>query len=499
MPLTRSKPATGPFTRAEVVTITVPVLAASLLHSINMSTAYVALPNIQGNLSATPDQIGWVVTSFIVASAIGTTVSGWLAVKFGRRFVFLCSIAAFTGTALLCAAAETLGELVVYRALQGFGSAPLLPLSQAIMLDTYPRRRHSFAMSIWSMGMILGPVAGPTVGALLTELYGWRYVFLINVPLGCIAFVGIWLTTPETDRRRLSLDWLGLLTLGVGVACLQLMLDRGERLDWFSSPEIQVEAILAALCAYLFVAHSLTARAPYIDLTVFRDRNFTIGLSLVFVFGVAVFSSMFLLPLFLQNIQGYPVLAAGWVLSARGIGTGAAMFLTGLLAGRVAGKYLILAGLGAVALSHVRMAEWNHEVPAFEIVQVTVLNGAGMGMMWVALTTVTFSTLAQRFRTEAAALFALVRSIGASVGTSVVVAVLTHSSQANYIALRDAVTVHSDAVGAGPWDLGTAAGVVALRNEVLRQAETIAYVNDFVLLAVAVVVAMPLVLLLRRP
>jgi len=496
---TRNRPAAGPFTRAETATITIPVLAASLLHSVNMSTAYVALPSMQGNLAATPDRIGWVVTAFIVASALGTTVSGWLAVKFGRRLVFLCAIAAFTVTALLCASASSLEELVLFRALQGFGSAPLLPLSQAIMLDTYPRRRHGFAMSIWSMGMILGPVAGPTVGAILTEFYGWRYVFFINVPLGCIAFLGIWMTTPETGKRRVSLDWLGLLTLGVGVACLQLTLDRGERLDWFHSPEIVIEAALAGLCLYLFVVHSLTARAPYIDLAIFRDRNFVVGLALIFVFGVAVFAGMFLLPLFLQNIQGYPVLAAGWVLSARGVGTGAAMFLAGVLANRVAGKYTILAGLAAVGISNAWMTGWNHQVSAAEVVWITILNGAGMGLMWVALTTVTFSTLAQRYRTEAAALFALIRSIGASMGTSIVVAALTRNTQANYTALKDFISDYSEALRLSPWDLGSAAAVAALRREVQRQAETIAFVNDFMLLAGAVAIAAPLVLLLRKP
>ena len=496
---TRNRPAAGPFTRAETVTITIPVLAASLLHSVNMSTAYVALPSMQGNLSATPDQIGWVVTAFIVASALGTTVSGWLAVKFGRRLVFLWSIAAFTVTALLCASADSLVELVLFRALQGFASAPLLPISQAIMLDTYPRHRHGFAMSIWSMGMILGPVAGPTVGALLTEFYGWRYVFFNNAPLGCIAFLGIWMTTPETEKRGTSLDWLGLLTLGIGVACLQLVLDRGERQDWFHSPEIVLEAGLAGLCLYLFIAHSLTARAPYIDLAIFRDRNFVVGLALIFVFGVTVFASMFLLPLFLQNIQGYPVLAAGWVLSARGIGTGIAMFLAGVLANRVAGKYLILAGLGAVGISNLWMTGWNHQVSAADIVWTTILNGAGMGMMWVALTTVTFSTLAQRYRTEAAALFALIRSVGASMGTSIVVAVLTRSSQANYTALKDFISDYSEALQLSPWDLRSEGTVAALRREVLRQAETIAFVNDFMLLALAIVAATPLVLLLRRP
>src|SRR6056297_150214 len=310
MPLI-NKPATGPFTPTERLIITVPVLAASLLHSINMSSAYVALPHIQGNLSATPDQVGWVITAFVVATAIGTILTGWFSQRFGRRIVFLGSIAGFTITSLMCAFATGLSDLVLYRALQGFVSAPLLPVAQSIMLDTYPRERHGFAMSIWSMGMILGPVAAPTLGAFLTDEYGWRYLFFMNIPMGLLAFLGILATLPPAARNPHKMDWLGVITLIVGVACLQLVLDRGERQGWFDSPEIVLEAVIAALCLYIFVVHCLTARSPYINLVLFKDRNFVIGLLLIFVFGVAVFASLFILPLFLQNVQGYPVMTAG--------------------------------------------------------------------------------------------------------------------------------------------------------------------------------------------
>ncbi|NKC11425.1 MAG: MFS transporter [Gammaproteobacteria bacterium] len=228
MPITQ-QPSTGPFTTTERIIITVPVLAASLLHAVNMSTAYVALPNIQGNLSATPSQIGWIITAFVVASAIGTIVTGWLSGQCGRRNVFLASIAGFTVTALMCAFASSLNELVLYRAIQGFVSAPLMPISQSIMLDTYPRERHGFAMSIWSMGMIMGPVIGPTVGALLTEWYNWRYLFFMNVPLGIIAYTGIWSVLPDARQSKAKLDWTGVSALIIAVAALQLMLDRGGK------------------------------------------------------------------------------------------------------------------------------------------------------------------------------------------------------------------------------------------------------------------------------
>ena len=267
---------------------------ASLLHAINMSTAYVALPNIQGNLSARPDQIGWIITAFVVATAVGTVLTGWLSGRFGRRRVFLGSIVGFTVTSALCGIAGGFESLVFYRVLQGFVSAPLLPISQAIMLDTYPRRLHGFAMSIWSLGMIMGPILGPTIGALLTEYYGWRYLFSINIPMGVAAFVAILFTLPEAETRKQALDWIGVTSLIVGVSCLQLVLDRGERLDWFDSPEIIIEAVIAVLAMYIFVVHSLTHPRPYINLVIFRDRNFVVGLSLIFMFGIAVFSSLFL-------------------------------------------------------------------------------------------------------------------------------------------------------------------------------------------------------------
>jgi DHA2 family multidrug resistance protein len=332
----------------------------------------------------------------------------------------------------------------------------------------------------------------------VTELYGWRYVFLINVPLGIVAFVAIFLTLPETDRRSQGLDWIGLLTLALGVASFQLMLDRGERNDWFDSWEIIVETGIAVLCVYLFVVHSMTTRRPFLNMAVFRDRNYVVGLCLIFIFGITVFASMFLLPLFLQNVQGYPVLTAGWVLSARGVGTMAAMMVAGPAADRISPKYLIWLGLATTAFSNAWMTTWNQDVAMWDVVWVTVFNGFGMGLLWVALSTVTFSTLAANLRTEGAALFALVRAVGASMGTSIIVAVFTRYSQTNYVTIREHVSPYNEALGAsGVWDLETLSGLLSLRDEVVSQAETIAYLNDFILLVATLVAAAPLVFLLK--
>ena len=389
------------------------------------------------------------------------------------------------------------------RALQGFVSAPLLPVSQAIMLDTYPKHRHGFAMSIWSMGMILGPVVGPTLGAMLTEWYDWRYVFFMNVPLGLLAFTGIFLTLPATPSRRHGLDWIGVISLILAVVCLQMVLDRGERLDWFESLEIIVEAAVAALALYIFVAHSLTAASPYINLSIFRDRNYVVGVCLIFIFGIAVFSSLFILPLFLQNVQDYPVLAAGWMVSMRGLGTMAAMLAGGMLAGRIPAKYLILSGLACVGISAIFMTGWNAEVAAVEIAWLTMINGFGVGIMWVTLTTVTFSTLMPEFRTEGAALFALIRAIGASMGTSVIVAILVRSTQVNYSELRDHINPFNESLhqpgAAAMGQLDVMTGIASLQKLVAAQAETIAYLNAFTFLVLVAFAAMPLVFLLKSP
>ena len=483
--------------------ITGPVLVASMLHSLNMSTAHVALPTIQGNLSATPDQVGWIITAFVVATAVGTVLTGWLSVRIGRREVFLLSIAGFTITSVLCGSATSIVDLVLYRTLQGLVSAPLMPVSQAIMLDTYPRERHGFAMSIWSMGMIVAPVVGPTFGAVLTEWYDWRYLFFANVPIGLIALVAVFLTLPSSPSTKLRFDWIGALSLIIAVICLQLVLDRGERYNWFESTEIVMEAALAALAFYVFVVHSLTHLRPYINFSIFTDRNYLVGLFLIFVFGISVFSSLFVLPLFLQNVQDYPVIEAGKIVSARSVGTMLAMFMSGRLTDRFSVKYLVLLGLLCVGFTNLWMTYWDADVSTAEVVWVTVINGFGMGVMWVTMTTLAFSTLAAELRVEAASLFALIRALGASLGTSIIVLILIRSSQTNYIELRDHVSPYNDAfrsLGADSiWNLESTRGLVALYHLVLSQAELIAYINAFVFLVFVVFAAVPLVFLLKKP
>jgi DHA2 family multidrug resistance protein len=496
-----SKTASGPFTRGERILITVPVLIASILHSLAMTTAYIALPNMKGNLSATPDQAGWIITSFLVANAIGVGATGWFSVRFGRKLIFLVAVGGFTLSSMLCASATTLEQLVLYRILQGTLSAPILPLSQAIMLDTYPKEQHSFAITTWSMAMILGPVLGPSLGAILTEEYSWRAIFYINIPFGALGLVGCLLTVPETERRNQHLDWLGFITLSVTVGAFQLMLDRGERNDWFQSKEIIFEAVLAALALYIFIVHSATTRRPFLNFAVFRDHNFVIGVVLIFLFGLNVFSALLLMPLFLQDIQGYPVITAGIIISVRGVGTAVGMIVAGRLAGKIEFRYIISFAMLTITVPSAYMAAWTDNVPAFDVVVVSIATGFGIGLSWVSLTTATFATLPNTLRTEGAALFALLRVIGASIGVSMFVSVLARSTQVNYGVLTEHIHGFNDALvrlnDGHFWNLDSLTGIAQLSNIVVHQAQTIAFLNDFKLLMATTIFGIPLALLFR--
>jgi len=497
-----TKAASGPFTSAERLLITIPVLIASILHSLAMTTAYIALPNMKGNLSATPEQAGWIITSFLVANAIGVASTGWFSVRFGRKLLFLIAIAGFTLTSILCAAAETLQQLVIFRLMQGLLSAPILPLSQAIMLDTYPKERHSFAMTTWSIAMILGPVMGPSLGAYLTEEYDWRAIFYINIPFGVAGLVGCIMVLPASDKRRQHLDWLGFLSLCIAVGTVQLMLDRGQREDWFDSAEIIIEAIIAGLAFYIFIVHSATTRRPFLNFAVFRDRNFVLGFVLIFMFGLNVFSALLLIPLFLQDIQGYPVIAAGIVVSLRGVGTLFGMMAAGRFANRIAYRYLITFALLTIAGPSALMAGWSAEVPTIDVVIVNIVTGFGIGLAWVCLSTATFATLPPELRTEGASLFALIRVIGASIGVSVFVALLSRNTQVSYGELSEHINSYNTALSMFRdqrfWDMESQGGIAQLYEIVSLQAQTIAFINDFKLLVLTSLVGIPFALMFRE-
>jgi MFS transporter, DHA2 family, multidrug resistance protein len=483
--------------------ITVSIMLATVMQVVDTTIVNVALPHMQGSMSATQDQISWVLTSYIVAAAILTPLTGVLADRFGRKRLFLVCVLGFTLASMLCGAATSLTEIVLFRALQGALGAGLVPLSQAVLLDTYPREKHGSAMALWGMGVMVGPVLGPTLGGLLTEYYSWRWAFYINLPVGALAMLGIMAFVPETPTRKRGFDFFGFALLSIAIGALQLMLDRGNSLDWFGSTEVLLEATAAGLALYMFLVHMYTAKEPFIEPGLFADRNFTTGVMLMFMVGVMLLATMALLPPFLQSLLGFPVITAGYVLAPRGLGTMAAMMIVGRLVGRVDTRWLLLGGLTLMAWSLWDMTKFTAEVGIYEIVSTGVIQGIGLGFIFVPLSTVAFATLDPRYRGEGTSMFSLIRNIGSSIGISVAVTVLGREAQTSHALFSEAINPFSTALRAPGvpelWSSLSERGVVALNAEVTRQALTQAYINDFRFMLYMTFVALPLLLLMRKP
>jgi MFS transporter, DHA2 family, multidrug resistance protein len=484
--------------------ITVSVMLATVMQVVDTTIVNVALPHMQGSMSATQDQITWVLTSYIVAAAIMTPVTGVLADRLGRKRLFAMAVIGFTVASMLCGAATSLTQLVLFRALQGALGASLVPLSQAVLLDTYPREKHGSAMALWGMGVMVGPILGPTLGGYLTEYYSWRWAFYINLPVGVLALLGIAAFVPEakgTEKR--GFDFFGFALLSIAIGALQLMLDRGNALDWFDSTEVVLEAATATLAFYMFMVHMFTAEKPFIEPGLFTDRNFVAGVLLMFTVGVLLLATMALLPPFLQSLLGFPVITAGYVLAPRGIGTMAAMMVVGRLVGKVDTRLLVLTGLILMAWSLHDMTQWTTEVDTTQIIWTGIVQGVGLGFIFVPLSTIAFATLATRYRNEGTAMFSLIRNLGSSVGISLVMTVLGHEIQSSHAALSESISPFRDAFR-GPgvpqlWSWSTELGRIALDAEVTRQAITIAYLNDFRFMMYLSLLAVPLLLLLRTP
>ena len=484
--------------------ITVCIMLATIMQVVDTTIVNVALPHMQGSMSATQDQISWVLTSYIVVAAIFTPLTGVLADKLGRKRLLLICVVAFIVTSMMCGAATSIEQIVLFRGLQGAAGAGLVPLSQAVMLDIYPREKQGSAMALWGMGVMVGPILGPTLGGWLTEYYSWRWAFYINLPVGALAVLGILAFLPETPlANRGKFDFFGFALLSITIGALQLMLDRGNSLDWFGSTEILLEVTLAGLALYLFLVHMFTTDRPFIEPGLFADRNFSVGLLLMFLVGVMMFSGMALLPPFLQGLLGFPVITAGLVMAPRGFGTMVAMMVVGRLIGRVDSRVLMFFGLLLMAWSLYDMAQFNTNVGVYEVVYTGMIQGFGMGFIFVPLSAVAFATLAARYRAEGTAMFSLIRNIGMSIGISIVVTLLGREAQRSHAGLSESITPFRTALH-GPdvpafWSSLHGAGLVALNGEVSRQALVVAYVNDFRFMLYMSFLALPLLFLMRKP
>lgn len=504
MPETRS-----PAVAAEAVPhralITVCAMVATLMQSLDGTIANVALPYMQGGLAATADQITWVLTSYITAAAIMTAPVGFLAARFGRKNVFLVSVGGFTVASVLCGAAQSLDQMVVFRLLQGAFGAALVPLSQSTMLDIYPPERRGSAMAVWGIGVMVGPILGPTLGGWLTDSYSWRWVFYVNLPFGILAFLGLlaFMSGEARAERRGGFDWLGFGALSLGLGAFQIMLDRGELKAWFGSTEIVVEAALGALGFYLFVVHMLTAERPFIPPRIFRDRNFLGGLGVMFAVGVILFATSALMAPYLQTLGDYPVFTAGLLMAPRGLGTMAALLVAGRLADRTDPRAVILVGILVLAWTMYEMSGWTPDVSQWTLATTTILQGVGLGLVFNPLQVVAFATLAPELRTDGAALISLVRNLGSAIGISAMSALLTRNTQIAHSELVSFVNplnrVFELPAVRQFWNPSTAAGAAALNQEVTRQASIIAYVDDFKLLMLLALAMLLLLPLMRRP
>jgi len=477
--------------------VTVSVMLASILQALDTTIANVALPHIRGSLSATAEQMGWVLTSYIVCAAIMTPLAGWLSSRYGRKKVLVASIAVFTATSALCGMSASLGQLVLFRALQGLGGAALIPLSQAVLLDINPPEHHGRATAIWGMGVLIGPIIGPVLGGWLTDNYDWRWIFYINVPFGVLSVLGVQAYLRESPLRAAPFDFFGFATLSIAVGALQFMLDRGELLDWFGSREIWIEMIVAATAFYLFIVHTLTAKHPFVSPALFKDWNFAAGNIFIFVVGVVLFSTLALLPPLLQDLMNYPVTTTGVVTSTRGVGAFLTMAIVGRMVGKVDVRLLIGGGLIAVAASLWMMCGMSLQMDSSLIGWAGFVQGIGTGFAYVPLAAASFATLDAQLRTEGTAIFNLLRNIGSSIGIAVMQAMLVSNTQIVHAQLAEHVSLfggqmrHMDAI-----DPSAAGSLPLLNGMVTQQAQMIAYNNDFKALLVLTIVVLPLLLLL---
>jgi MFS transporter, DHA2 family, multidrug resistance protein len=488
------RPTTGEPNRLMVTLIAMVAVTMQLLDT---TIANVALPHMQGSLAATQDEIAWVLTSYIVAAAISTPVTGWLAGRMGRKRLFVSALAGFTFASILCGVATTLPQIVLFRILQGLFGAALVPLSQAILLDAYPRNEMQRAMGIFSMGVMIAPILGPVLGGYLTDEFSWRWCFFINVPLGIVAVAGALAFIPETVSNARKLDWFGFAFLGLGVTCLQLVLDRGEQRGWFQSSEIQAEGALAVFCLYMFVVHSATTTKPFFDVRLFKDQTYVVSTIIMMLIFIVYYGSMVLTPQMLQQELGYPVLTAGLIMAPRGVGTILAILIANRMNRWIEPRALIGFGLLLSGVTLYVMSGWNLMTSATDIIIIGLLQGAGSGCINVPITTIAFATLPAELRTEATSFYSLMRNIGSAIGVSVAASQLVESTQMNHSYLAEFMTPFRHM--AMPHGLSGALGMHVMNLGLTQQAAMIAFINIFWLLGVLCVAIIPLVLFLRVP
>jgi DHA2 family multidrug resistance protein len=482
--------------------ITLGIMMAAVMSALDTTVVNVALPHMQGSLSASPEQITWVLTSYIVASAVMTPVSGWLAARLGLKLMLLVVVGGFTVASVLCGMATSLPEMVVVRMLQGVLAAPLMPLAQAVLMNINPPERYGRAMALFTMAAVVAPVMGPVVGGYLTEDLSWRWCFYINVPAGIGSILLLWTFLPHETPKPRPFDFLGFGSLAVAIAGFQLLLDRGPSQDWFGSREIWIEALLAAGAFWVYLTHTLTAKHPLFPPALVRDRNFITTTIFGFFFSVLSFASLALLPLMMQGILGYPVIWSGLVSMPRGVAMMAVLQVIGRVDALVDRRLLVGVGLALMIAAFWQMTQFDLSMSSRQIVFATLLQGVGQGIIFVPLATLAYATINPALRPDASAMSNLLRSLGGSIGIALMQAMMAVNSQTMHASLAAHVRPDDPVLRAvlppGLWP-STVPGAVGLDAEITRQATMVAFTDDFRLMTLIGLLCIPLVLLLRQP
>ena len=485
--------------------ITVCAMVATLMQALDSTIATVALPYMQGSLSASYDEITWVLTSYIVAAAILTAPVGWLAARFGYRAIYIVSVVGFTIVSMMCGLATSLYEMVLFRFMQGMFGAALVPLSQGTMLNIYPAEQRGSAMAIWGVGVMVGPILGPTLGGYLTELYNWRYVFFVNLPFGVLCTLGLWFFLPRPRAQRgLRFDWFGFTAIAIGIGGLQLMLDRGETKDWFGSTEIIIEAVLAVSGFYLFIVHMFTGERTFVPRALFKDFNLVLGFLVMFVVGAIMLANTALMAPWLQDLGNYPVDVAGLLLAPRGVGTMIAMIIAGRIADKTDSRIIMAVGVVLLAWSLWQLSDWTPGVNEWALIINTIVRGIGIGLIFVPLNVVAFATLEPKLRYDGTAFLTLVRSVGMSMGISIFEALVVQNGQVEHSVLAVFGSPLNRAIEAAPrvaHSLSplTAHGAALLNQMINYQSQVIAYNDDYRLMAILSAPMLLLFLFMRKP
>lgn len=478
------------------------VMAATIMQVLDTTIINVALPNMMGQLDATPDNISWVLTSYLIASAIIMPLTGFITDRIGQKRFLLISIAGFVVSSALCGTAVSLAEMVLFRFMQGVFGAALVPLSQSIMLQIFPGEQRGKAMAIWAMGVMVAPILGPTLGGWLTDVISWRWTFYINLPVGIISFILALRYVHDTPTRARRMDWMGFASLALGIGALQLVLDRGNQDDWFSSQALVFAAIAGTLSFIFFIVYTLTGKHhPLFDLRVFKDRNFLVASLIMTTIGIGFFGGMVLQSLYLQNFLGYPTFEAGLYMAPRGVASFFVMMFVGKFSGRIQPRYFILVGIFCSIAGNYLMTRFSSDITANDLILPMVLQGMGMGLVFVPISTLAFTTLPKATAAEAAGIYSLIRAVGSALGISILATYFSRDTQQNWSLLRGEVTQYSEPLRnyLAPLHLGTqdAQGIAMAARAVLHQAQNIAYMDSFWFATLNFVLMLPLLLLVR--